>query len=130
MREIVCVGERAVVERHILEFREKVSRWCSELGLDVSLQAATDPFFDKRSSVAVMQRAFPTKEEFIVGGELSIGSVNFHRNYFGEKCDIKTESGEHAFTGCVAFGLERWLYALLEAHGHDVESVVAVLGKP
>jgi hypothetical protein len=59
-----------------------------------------------------MQKLFPTKEEFLYDGKLAIASVNFHRNFFGERCDIRLPDGSAAFTGCVAFGLERWLSAL------------------
>ncbi|MBW8886557.1 MAG: hypothetical protein JF616_02265 [Fibrobacteres bacterium] len=49
---------------------------------------------------------------------LAIGSINFHRNYFGEAFGIK-RAGEDAYSGCVAFGLERWIYAFLEAFGSE-----------
>jgi hypothetical protein len=49
-------------------------------------------------------------------GRLAIGSVNFHRNYFGEAFEISRD-GREAFSGCVAFGLERWIYAFLERFG-------------
>ena len=61
---------------------------CAELGLDVQLEVATDPFFDPNSGKAKMQRLFPVKEEFVVNG-LAIGSVNYHRNFFGERCSIQ-----------------------------------------
>jgi hypothetical protein len=47
---------------------------------------------------------------------LAIGSVNFHRNYFGEAFGISRE-GKEAFSGCVAFGIERWIYAWLTRFG-------------
>ena len=66
-----------------------------------------------------MQKLFPQKEEMVYGRSLAIASLNFHRNFFGERCGIRTADGEPAFTGCVAFGIERWLHALLERFAGD-----------
>jgi hypothetical protein len=83
----------------------------------VRWQAATDPFFNPSSNPKYLaQRLDPVKTEMVYGGDLAIGSVNFHRNYFGETFAIE-RGGEPAFSGCVAFGLERWLYAFTDHFG-------------
>ncbi|GAB2620190.1 hypothetical protein GCM10027168_60320 [Streptomyces capparidis] len=117
MREIVCVGERDAVLDHLQVFRKKVSGFLADLGLPVDIQAASDPFFDASAGRALMAQLFPVKEEFVFDGALAIGSLNFHRNFFGERCEIRTANGEPAFTGCVAFGLERWISALTSHFG-------------
>jgi hypothetical protein len=43
-------------------------------------------------------------------GEIAIASLNLHRNFFGERLSIAFD-GQPAFTSCVGFGLERWLWA-------------------
>ncbi|MCW5254573.1 aminoacyl--tRNA ligase-related protein [Streptomyces sp. SHP 1-2] len=117
MREIVCVGTRDEVLEHLQLFRKKVSEHLAALDLPVEIQAASDPFFDASAGRALMAQLFPVKEEFVFDGSLAIGSLNFHRNFFGERCDISTGGGEPAFTGCVAFGLERWISALTARFG-------------
>lgn len=112
MREIVCVGDRDSVRAHLAHYKARVLDFLAEIGLPVEVQIATDPFFDRGGARALSQKLFPVKEEFTYDGSLAIASVNFHRNFFGERCDIRTADGEPAFTGCVAFGLERWLSAL------------------
>ena len=73
---------------------------------------------------AKMQRLFPVKEEFVVGG-LAIGSVNYHRNFFGERCGIL--AGEDtAHTSCLAFGLERWVHVLTDRFGSADAAAAAV----
>ncbi|MFI2765346.1 hypothetical protein ACH5A3_42085 [Streptomyces echinatus] len=124
MREIVCVAPENVAKNHLLRAKDAVTALCAELGLDVRLEAATDPFFDKNSGKAKMQRLFPVKEEFVVGG-LAIGSVNYHRNFFGERCGIL--AGEDtAHTSCLAFGLERWVHTLTERFGSADAAASAV----
>jgi seryl-tRNA synthetase len=123
MREIVCVGTRDAVLGHLAEFKTRILRFTERIGLPVTVEAATDPFFDPNGARTLMQKLFPVKEEFLFGGDLAIASVNFHRNFFGEKCRIGLPDGSPAFTGCVAFGIERWLAALGEHFGGDAAVV-------
>ncbi|MCX4783768.1 hypothetical protein [Streptomyces sp. NBC_01264] len=133
MREIVCVGTRDEVLAHLELFRKKITGYLAELGLPVGIEAATDPFFDASAGRALMAQLFPAKEEFVFDGSLAIGSLNFHRNFFGERCDIRTADGEPAFTGCVAFGLERWIRALTSHFGlteDELADRVEATGRP
>lgn len=124
MREIVCVGPEDTAKNHLLRAKDAVTALLAELGLDYKLEVATDPFFDKNSGKAKMQRLFPVKEEFVVNG-LAIGSVNYHRNFFGERCSIQAGDGT-AHTSCLAFGLERWVYALTDRFGSAAAALAAV----
>jgi hypothetical protein len=36
-------------------------------------------------------------------------------------------NGETAFSGCVAFGIERWLNALLDHFSDDIEAIIKAL---
>lgn len=120
MREIVCVGPRDAVLDHLSAFKARITAFLADLALPVRVQAAADPFFDPDGGRSLMAKLFPVKEEFVFGGSLAIASVNFHRNFFGERCEIRLEDGSHAFSGCVAFGLERWIAALAEHFDGDL----------
>jgi len=126
MREIVCVGDVDRARAHVGAFKPKVLDFARQIGLELDVEVATDPFFQPDGPRAVLQKLFPVKEEFVYDGSLAIGSVNFHRNFFGERCDIRLSDGTHASSACVAFGLERWLAALLEAH-RDIRTVLGVV---
>lgn len=123
MREIVLVGTRDECLDHLQLFRKKVAGYLSALGLPVEIQTASDPFFDNSAGRALMAQLFPVKEEFVFDGSVAIGSLNFHRNFFGEHCEISTADGQPAFTSCVAFGLERWIGALTAQFGHDEDEL-------
>jgi seryl-tRNA synthetase len=134
MREIVCLGTADDVERHLRAFKERILGFASGLGLTLDIEVASDPFYQPGGSRALMQKLFPQKEELLYGRSLAIASLNFHRNFFGERCNIRSADGEPAFTGCVAFGIERWLHALLDRFAGDVgaatEAVAASLPTP
>jgi seryl-tRNA synthetase len=127
MREIVCVGDVASVQQHIQEFKVRIVAFAAAVGIPLTVAIATDPFFDPTASRAVAQKLFPVKEEFVYGGSLAIASVNFHRNFFGERFAIRVADGPFAFSSCVAFGLERWIWALNDHFKGDVDRILAAL---
>ncbi|MEU4741044.1 hypothetical protein AB0G02_11355 [Actinosynnema sp. NPDC023658] len=117
MREIVAIGSFEHTQTVIGRFRQRIEEFLGRLSLDVTVEAASDPFFQADGARALLQRVQPVKYEFQVD-DLAIASVNTHRNFFGERCRITVEpDGSTAFTGCVAFGLERWLAVLVDRHG-------------
>lgn len=118
MREIVAIGSFEHTQDVIARFTGRIESFGDGLALGLRKAVATDPFFERGGSRALLQRVSPVKHEFRADG-LAIASVNTHRNFFGERCaiEIAGSGGEHAFTSCVAFGLERWL-AVLGDHCH------------
>lgn len=119
MREIVCIASMEEAQSYLDKFENVLAEFFNKQGFPVKFENATDPFFNPRSNPKYLaQKLEPVKKEMIYDGRLSIGSLNFHRNFFGETFDIK--SGDSAaFTACVAFGLERWIYMLLHERGLD-----------
>jgi hypothetical protein len=119
MREIVCMGDRATIDRFTEEIRERVDRFARSLGIIADWEAATDPFFDPAADPkALAQILEPVKKELCTCDGLAIASINKHRSFFGECYDIRYGK-DAAHSACVAFGIERWLYALIQAHGSD-----------
>jgi hypothetical protein len=113
MREIVHLGTAESVEAFLREGRERAMRLAGQWGLALSVETATDPFFDPaRSPKYLHAKLFPTKQELIYGGT-ALGSLNNHRNFFGEAFEISLD-GQPVHTACIAFGLERWLHAIQE----------------
>lgn len=118
MREIVHLGDAASVKAFLEETREEVLAISDEWGLSTSLAVATDPFFDPaRSPKYLHATLFPSKHELIDRG-IALASFNNHRNYFGKAYRI-TAGGEPIHTACVAFGIERWVAAILRQHGSE-----------
>ena len=118
MREIVHLGDAASAKAFLEESRERVLAIAAEWGLAPSLAVATDPFFDPaRSPKYLHATLFPSKLELIDCG-IALASFNNHRNYFGRAFRI-TAHGDPIHTACVAFGIERWVAAILRQHGPE-----------
>ncbi len=117
MREIVCLGSAEEVKTFLASAQARVDQLARRIGLPMRWQEATDPFFNpSRNPKYLLQKLEPVKTEMVFDGRLAIGSVNFHRNYFGDAFGIRRD-GVEAFSGCVAFGIERWMYAILARFG-------------
>ncbi|MEU8415978.1 hypothetical protein AB0C24_24600 [Amycolatopsis japonica] len=127
MREIVALGSFEHTQEVVSRFTERILAFSGELGLGLEKEAAIDPFFQNDGARALLQKLSPVKYEF-QHGTLAIASVNTHRNFFGERCDIRFGDGkEFAYTSCVAFGLERWLAVLTEVHRGDLPAALAAV---
>ncbi len=127
MKEIVCIGSATDAQRHVSDYKTELLKLCRLVNLEIDVQVALDPFFNKESSQAQMQKVFPVKEEFVFGGSIAISSVNYHRDFFGNRCEIILNEQGCCHTSCVAFGVERWMYALIKQYDRDYVAIREVL---
>ena len=119
MREIVCIGAVEEVIAFLERYRTRVAALFAALDLPAEQQVASDPFFRPTQNPRwIAQRLEPVKTEFVFEGRLAAASINFHREYFGEAFNIRRNGG-FASSGCVAFGLERWVRMILARWGND-----------
>ncbi len=119
MREIVAIGTLDEVGEFLQSTQAMVNRLLAAIDLPVEWEVASDPFFrPSRNAKYVAQLVNPTKLEAVFDGHLAIASVNLHQDHFGRTYDIR-QSGDYAYTGCVAFGIERWVYAVVSRFGPD-----------
>jgi seryl-tRNA synthetase len=129
MREIVLVGTDDEVSQRRMKgielVKEQIERW----DLQAEVESANDPFFSAAyATKTYAQLRGDLKFELRLtvepgpNGEarsLACGSFNLHDNFFGRTFSIKASNGEPAFTGCIAWGLERWVLACFTQHGFE-----------
>jgi seryl-tRNA synthetase len=124
MREVVFIGQ----PRYVIEARARgeqlIIRWAKDWELDCTFETANDMFFTQDFAIkASFQRLQQAKKELRlrVPGEnqsLSVFSSNFHAATFGKAFGISV-NGRPATTGCLAWGYERWVYAVFSQFGFD-----------
>jgi acyl carrier protein len=123
MREVVTLGTHQDVERVRHRLLRRVDRFVTTLALDGAIEPASDPFFTSESAGrALAQSAGELKLELRLslegGRRVACASFNRHHDYFGRTFGISL-GGIPAHSGCVAFGIERWVLAFLTQHGFD-----------
>lgn len=122
MREIVCLGTPAETVSFLDTAQQMTHRFADLIELPLDWIPATDPFFRPHSDPgSLMQRIQPVKLEATYAGPLALASANLHHDHFGAAFDI-TRDGAPAGSACLAFGVERWLFALTDRHGPDPAS--------
>lgn len=125
IREIVFLGSAEFVLDARRRLMERVYELVSALGLSGRCEVAGDPFFLSTTTAARAwsQRLLELKYELRLPldseRDVSVGSFNYHEQFFGSSFRISGETGDPVFTGCAGFGLERFAYAFLCRHGLD-----------
>ncbi|MFJ3901482.1 hypothetical protein [Streptomyces sp. NPDC090025] len=128
IREIVFLGTPEFVLDARRRLMERAYELVDALELGGRCEVAGDPFFlnDTTAARAWSQKLLELKYELRLplDGErdVSVGSFNYHEQFFGRSFGIGDEAGEPVFTGCAGFGLERFAYAFLCRHGLDPRS--------
>jgi seryl-tRNA synthetase len=123
--ECVAVGAPADIRAARERLLTRTVEWSRALALSFKVVSATDPFFRTEDVArAYLQERAGLKYELgvEVGGpdDLAVASFNLH-------CDALTRAfaitGPHdvMFSGCVGWGVERWVLALMCRHGIDVD---------
>jgi seryl-tRNA synthetase len=124
-REFVRIGTAEQALAHRDRMRKMGENILNEVGLNVDVVQANDPFFGRGGRVmAASQQELDLKHEFTIAvataeKPTAIASTNCHTDYFGKAFDIKTPDGNPAHSSCIGFGLERITLALFRHHGFN-----------
>jgi seryl-tRNA synthetase len=125
MHEHVYVGEPSAALAHRDDWLAVACRALADLGLEVTMEPANDPFFGRGAGLlAQLQREEERKIEIVsplpgYSKPTAIASGNWHQDHFSSQFGIETQSGEAAHSSCMAFGHDRISLALLATHGLD-----------
>jgi seryl-tRNA synthetase len=125
MREVVFMGDRDTVLERRERSIELTTRFLDDHELPGEIRTASDPFFIAPDAGAktYFQLSAETKYEMslLLPNEerLAVGSLNYHTDFFGRAFNVQAAQGGFMHSVCVAFGLERWVYAFLACHGND-----------
>jgi seryl-tRNA synthetase len=126
MREYVRIGTPEQVDEFRRAWMTKAQSVASQLGLPWRIDNASDPFFGRGGKLMAMSQVEQSlKFELLVpirsaDEPTACMSFNYHRDHFGTTWNLRTERGEVAHTGCVAFGIDRLTLALFATHGLDL----------
>ncbi|MBF0108982.1 MAG: hypothetical protein HQL76_07400 [Magnetococcales bacterium] len=123
MWEVIFVGSSREVKELLTGAGQKTSAFLQELGLAYRLENANDPFFIREfGSQSGFQQIYELKYEYrallpFKNETLSIGSRNYHIDFFGRGVEISLADGSPAHSGCIGLGLERLAFAFLAQFG-------------
>ncbi|MCL2591919.1 MAG: hypothetical protein FWD82_01015 [Defluviitaleaceae bacterium] len=117
VREIVFFGKNNYVSEILNHMKQKTVDYATYIGLPLKIITASDNFYPNKKNELKkrMQAANALKFEAVVpinGNDVALASFNFHNTHFSKPFNF--DKNGQIVTGCVGFGLERWLAALNE----------------
>ncbi|WP_342474049.1 aminoacyl--tRNA ligase-related protein [Bacillus sp. FSL W8-1141] len=123
MREIVFIGHQEFINETRKALLENTWECFHQLGLSGKVTTANDPFFfyddiDK----ANYQLMANSKYELVAVTEkkdVSIASFNDCGEMLCERFHISGEDGLPLYSGCAAFGIDRWVQVFLQTYGRN-----------
>lgn len=122
-REIVFIGTPNFVQDMRNQLIEEIQKILVDFELDGHIEDCNDALFlrgDRNKFELDPHPKYELRLELpYKGTQFSCGSFNVHGNVFSLRNNIRNSNGNYVWTGCVAFGLERWAWALIAQHGID-----------
>jgi len=126
VREIVFFGDQKFVENSREEYLKEVEKIIENLNLNADILIASDAFIlPKMEKFKLIQLKEKSKYELRLYYDdeqsLAAASFNLHGTAFTKPFNIKIKNVESPVTGCIGFGIERWVLGFLAQYGVEEE---------
>jgi seryl-tRNA synthetase len=128
-RSIIWVGADPLCTELRQRAIDAAAAQLEDWDIDATIETASDPFFASVTTAkSLWQRSQDLKFELRAVVEpsssvprrtIAAASFNLHGTYFGHAFDIESAELEPASSGCVSWGLERWVLVVFTQHGFD-----------
>lgn len=127
VREIVMIGDHDFILETRKEILDKTIKFMNDLKIQYSVQVAADPFVVPRMRKYKLIQKFnevkyEVKLNIMPNDTISCASYNLHGTSFSGKFKFETNNIPVTESGCVGFGIERWIIAFLAQHGLDIDN--------
>lgn len=127
VREIVLIGTEKFVADTRKAILEEARKFIEKIGLCGEIATASDPFVIptmQKYKKLQMQEKSKYELKLLCSNEkkLACASFNFHGESFTHPFNIKVKDATPTVTGCIGFGIERWVLAYLAQFGTDANN--------
>lgn len=128
VREIVFVGSEEYVDTSINRMINQTSRFMVELGLKGDIESATDlfitPNMNRYKLIQMHNKSkYELRLEYNNNRDISVASFNRHGKTFSHTFNIGVSGVENVVSGCIGYGIERFVMAFLSQYGCNVENM-------
>jgi len=112
VREVVFVGSESYVRESLDDLERFIYEYAQKISTKVKMEQAFDHFYDDGNAKAMQKFQInnKVKRELLVtvkDREMALASFNFHGTHFSKNFNF--DQNDTIVSGCVGFGLERWL---------------------
>lgn len=126
VREIVFIGNEAYVKAQLSEAQDMIIQFLHTIGVSSSIVSSSDAFIvPELQKIKEIQLNEKSKYEVRVNvneeDSLACASLNFHGISFSKPFQFGLAEEKHTVSGCIGFGLERWVLAFLSQYGCEMK---------
>lgn len=123
VREIVFIGDNEFVNNSMEKMIGKIKEYIKSINVDSKIIVATDSFIlPQMQKFKKIQKLDKSKYELQVSYDvdryMSVASFNLHGTAFTYPFSIEIKDKD-TVTGCIGFGLERFVLSFLSQYGED-----------
>ncbi len=117
VREMVFVGSNDYVSEMLTLVLGKALDFAKTIDTEAYVRVASDIFYPNRTNEikGLIQKKNKLKQELVMhidGHEVAVASFNHHHNHFSKPFNFQGDGT--IVSGCVGFGMERWISACVE----------------
>ena len=133
VREMVFIGDEEFVNLSRSKMIQRINEYIKSINMNAKMQVASDPFvLPKMQTFKKIQKMEKSKYELLLAYNdekyMSVASFNLHGSAFTYPFSI-TVKGKETVTGCIGFGLERFVLCFLSQYGENVENWPEIIKK-
>lgn len=126
VREIVFFGSEKYVEQTREKMLKEIKNVIHRLGIDAFVSVASDAFIMpkmiKYKKYQLMERSkYEVRMSYRKDNSIAVASLNLHGTAFTDSFNISIQGEKNPVSGCIGFGIERWIMAFLAQFGTNVE---------
>lgn len=124
IREIVFIGNEEFVEKKRQTVMDKTIEFVIAIGMNYQMELATDVFtLPEMKRFEKIQVEKKSKYELLFESndrkKIAAASFNLHEAVFTKSFGINVRNIDKTVTGCVGYGLERWVLAFFHQFGYE-----------
>lgn len=127
VREIVFFGSDEYVEETREKIAKEIMQIIKRLNIDAFMSVAADAFIMpkmiKYKKYQIIERSkYEVRMSYENDRTIAVASLNLHGTSFTDSFNIKVQGEEKPVSGCIGFGIERWIMAFLAQYGTKVQN--------
>lgn len=125
VKEIVFIGDADFVVNAREKMMEATKKLVEQLKLDAKMVLASDPFILPKMQIykkvqTIDKSKYELRMSYGEDCDMSVASFNLHGTAFSKPFNIRVQEKE-TVTGCVGYGLERFVLSFLSQYGENPE---------
>lgn len=127
VRELVFIGSQNFVKESLEKMKQRALLFAKKIANEARIEVAHDHFYKNYRNDIKTRIQLRNEQKFellipISGKDVSVASFNYHGCHFS--VPFQFDQNQKIVSGCVGFGMERWVAACIERELSSIHDIV------